>query len=80
MVFGTGTAPRFDLGAAEWTRTTDLLITNQLLYQLSYSGDRSGREGYPLATESQILAYGQADFCGNRIQTVVPDVSVAVTS
>ena len=24
-------------GAAEWTRTTDLLITNQLLYQLSYS-------------------------------------------
>ena len=30
-------------GAAEWTRTTDLLITNQLLYQLSYSG--AGRCG-----------------------------------
>jgi hypothetical protein len=26
------------LGAAERTRTVDLLITNQLLYQLSYSG------------------------------------------
>ncbi len=25
-------------GAGEWTRTTDLLITNQLLYQLSYTG------------------------------------------
>jgi hypothetical protein len=24
-------------GAGEWTRTTDLLITNQLLYQLSYA-------------------------------------------
>jgi hypothetical protein len=29
-------------GAVEWIRTTDLLITNQLLYQLSYNspGDR----------------------------------------
>ena len=25
-------------GAGEWTRTMDLLITNQLLYQLSYTG------------------------------------------
>ena len=25
-------------GAGEWTRTTDLLITNQLLCQLSYTG------------------------------------------
>ena len=25
-------------GAGEWARTTDLLITNQLLYQLSYAG------------------------------------------
>ena len=25
-------------GAGEWTRTPDLLITNQLLYQLSYAG------------------------------------------
>jgi hypothetical protein len=24
------------VGADEWSRTTDLLITNQLLYQLSY--------------------------------------------
>ena len=27
-----------DFGAGEWTRTIDLLITNQLLYQLSYAG------------------------------------------
>ena len=27
-----------DFGAGEWTRTIDLLITNQLLYQLSYTG------------------------------------------
>ena len=26
------------IGAGEWTRTIDLLITNQLLYQLSYTG------------------------------------------
>ena len=26
-------------GAVEWTRTTDLLITNQLLYQLSYNSN-----------------------------------------
>src|SRR5436190_17464562 len=26
-------------GAVEWIRTTDLLITNQLLYQLSYNSD-----------------------------------------
>ena len=29
-----GTMPN---GAVEWIRTTDLLITNQLLYQLSYN-------------------------------------------
>ena len=29
-------------GAGEGTRTPDLLITNQLLYQLSYAGPRSG--------------------------------------
>ena len=40
----TGTAlvggfskPSLFCGAGEWTRTTDLLITNQLLYQLSYN-------------------------------------------
>ena len=27
-----------NFGAGEWTRTIDLLITNQLLYQLSYAG------------------------------------------
>ena len=29
-------------GAAETTRTSDLLITNQLLYQLSYSSKGAG--------------------------------------
>jgi hypothetical protein len=35
------------VGAGEWTRTTDLLITNQLLYQLSYTSkfDRQERRG-----------------------------------
>ena len=28
------------LGAGDVTRTRDLLITNQLLYQLSYAGQR----------------------------------------
>ena len=28
---------RVGIGAVEWIRTTDLLITNQLLYQLSYN-------------------------------------------
>ena len=36
---------RTSLGAGEWTRTTDLLITNQLLYQLSYASLRPAREG-----------------------------------
>jgi hypothetical protein len=27
-----------ETGAGEWARTIDLLITNQLLYQLSYAG------------------------------------------
>ncbi len=30
--------PHADLGAGAQTRTADLLITNQLLYQLSYAG------------------------------------------
>jgi hypothetical protein len=34
------------VGAAEWTRTTDLLITNQLLYQLSYSSLEASRRLY----------------------------------
>ena len=28
-----------EIGAVEWIRTTDLLITNQLLYQLSYNSE-----------------------------------------
>ena len=29
---------RVNNGAGKWTRTTDQLLTKQLLYQLSYSG------------------------------------------
>ena len=32
-------------GAVEWSRTTDLLITNQLLYQLSYNSPEDDRRG-----------------------------------
>ncbi len=39
------------VGAVEWTRTTDLLITNQLLYQLSYNSfPTTNRELYRLGT------------------------------
>jgi hypothetical protein len=31
-------------GAGNWTRTSDLLITNQLLYQLSYASTHVERE------------------------------------
>ena len=31
------------IGAGEWARTIDLLITNQLLYQLSYAGQAGCR-------------------------------------
>jgi hypothetical protein len=37
VTYVSGIDPR-DFGAGEWTRTIDLLITNQLLYQLSYAG------------------------------------------
>jgi hypothetical protein len=30
-------------GAGDWIRTSDLLITNQLLYQLSYASTLTGR-------------------------------------
>ena len=56
------------LGAGEWTRTTDLLITNQLLYQLSYTSERCaiiaqagdaapsiGMQRKPRATGSPVL-------------------------
>ncbi len=39
----SGTPPKF--GAATKSRTRDLLITSQLLYQLSYSGTASYRCG-----------------------------------
>ena len=44
-----------DFGAGEWTRTIDLLITNQLLYQLSYAG-AEGRTSKSSMTEARSLA------------------------
>ncbi len=39
----------FGSGAEDGTRTRDLLITNQLLYQLSYFGVRRGGRWHPAA-------------------------------
>ena len=36
--------PIFIYGAGEGIRTSDLLITSQLLYQLSYTGDGAPKE------------------------------------
>ena len=36
-------------GAGERNRTLDLLITNELLYQLSYTGDETGNLNRSLA-------------------------------
>ena len=29
----------YKFGAVDWDRTSDLLVTSELLYQLSYNGD-----------------------------------------
>jgi hypothetical protein len=47
------------LEAGGGTRTHGLLITNQLLYQLSYSGVSISWYGLPLLTEGK----GQAEAC-----------------
>ena len=36
---------RVDIGAGERNRTSDLMITNQALYQLSYSSTRAAPDG-----------------------------------
>ena len=41
------------VGAVEWTRTTDLLITNQLLYQLSYNSPYRSIDGYRCTPEQE---------------------------
>ena len=45
-----------DSGAGTRTRTEDLLITNQLLYQLSYAGQAWGSSRSEAAPERQIVA------------------------
>jgi hypothetical protein len=44
-------------GAGDGTRTRDLLITNQLLYQLSYAGVLAGQAPLSERPESRILAW-----------------------
>ena len=53
---------RFKAGAGSRIRTDDLLITNQLLYQLSYAGERTpkGYKGYNVKTET---AGSYCNFC-----------------
>ena len=47
-----GNSPKFSCsGAGRRTRTPDLLITNQLLYQLSYTGGSTEREYYTTGRE-----------------------------
>ena len=48
--------PRLNLGAGERSRTSDLLITNQLLYQLSYTSLR----GLTRTGERRIIAGNNA--------------------
>ena len=57
-------------GAATKSRTRDLLITNQLLYQLSYAGYISWGGAVPelLAAHYSLL---QADRQGKRVKTGV---------
>jgi secondary thiamine-phosphate synthase enzyme len=72
-------------GAGEWTRTTDLLITNQLLYQLSYAGNKAGpaarRARIRYSTTAMVVTHrreiatrGQGD-----THDITEIVSVAVT-
>lgn len=42
-------------GADEWIRTTDLLITNQLLCQLSYIGTQPVSIPVPMRARQEVL-------------------------
>ena len=54
--------PRFFDGAGGRTRTGDLLITNQLLYQLSYTSEYEGRH-FCRNLFVKMLPYGQSATC-----------------
>ena len=67
-----------DFGAGSRTRTDDLLITNQLLYQLSYAGKAWTGERSILAREQAggISASPAGDFVFERLPTTgTPDSS-----
>ena len=48
----SGTPPTLKNGAGDGTRTRDLLITSQLLYQLSYTGKMAIQKGLEPSTSS----------------------------
>ena len=54
-------------GAGEWTRTTDLLITNQLLCQLSYTGHRSAGGIPPADTARRVKSIPTAPSVGEML-------------
>jgi hypothetical protein len=45
-------------GAGDRSRTCDLLITNQLLYQLSYTGQRGGASYGPFSETQAWIVIG----------------------
>ncbi len=54
-------------GAGERTRTADLLITNQLLYQLSYAGQRRRFSAYCVYEPKSRENFLAAAFAGGTV-------------
>ena len=55
--FGHSGTPPYEIGAGGRTRTPDLLITNQLLYQLSYTSEFSFRSCIHSLISSAYIIY-----------------------
>ena len=64
---GSSSLPAEGTGAAERTRTSDPIITNDVLYQLSYSGP--GRRSYPAQRASSNPADNNA-----QVQNSAPHI------
>ena len=63
-------------GAVEWIRTTDLLITNQLLYQLSYNSHVGFNQRFPGADYSNGEWNQEAAWERMRMMMSTPSVTV----
>ena len=61
---------RLENGAGTRNRTADLLITNQSLYRLSYSGALEARKNTDSLSKDK--RYQHASLSGKSIQTVIP--------